>query len=155
MVQQTVERAVTIEAPVETVFQFWLDFQRFSTLLSDVRRVDLLDNDRSQWEVVAPFSTTVAFVATTKRIEPNALIEWASEHGAGMDTVESGGTLRFERTGDGGRHTRVSLHFHFEVPSAAAQQVVGMLRALGYPDRAFDRNLKQIKTLIEADMLVT
>ncbi|GAB5520269.1 MAG: hypothetical protein RhofKO_25200 [Rhodothermales bacterium] len=155
MVQQTVEREVIIGAPLETVFQFWLNFQRFATLLDDVRRVDLLDDACSQWEVAAPFNTTVAFVATTKRVESNTLIEWASEHGAGLDTVESGGTLTFARTDHDPVQTRVALHFHFDIPTAAAQQVVGMLRALGYPDRAFDRNLQQIKTLIEAEMSVT
>src|SRR5258705_3236331 len=49
-----VDRSVTIEAPVERVYEFWNDVENFPRFMSHVREVRRLGPDRSRWTVAGP-----------------------------------------------------------------------------------------------------
>ncbi len=133
---------------MERVYGLWAEFPRFEELLSSVKSIETRGENRSRWIVRAPFNTTVEFVAETQEQVENEYIRWASEHGAGPDTVTSGGEIFFKPL-DENAATHVLLRFEYEVPSEAAERVISTLGALGYPDRDFDENLKELKQYLE------
>ncbi|NBC01941.1 MAG: hypothetical protein GVY15_13925 [Bacteroidetes bacterium] len=143
-----IEKEVRIKAPVERVFDFWQQFERFDELLSAVKSIESRGENKSRWIVRAPFNTTVEFVAETQEEVQNEYIRWASEHGAGPDTVTSGGEIFFKPI-DKNTATHVLLRFEYEVPSEAAERVIATLSALGYPERDFDDNLEEIRHHVE------
>jgi uncharacterized membrane protein len=145
---KVIEKTLVIDAPVERVYTFWADMTAIEAVLPVVEAIEVLDERTARWTVQAPFSTFVQFVATTEEREPNRYVRWGSTHGAGTETVTSGGELFFEPTAKGDA-THVRLRFTYEVPSPSAQQIIQTLAALGYPEREFDAGLDRIKAHLE------
>src|SRR5512132_3778010 len=58
-----VERSVTIEAPVERVYEFWNDVENFPRFMSHVREVRRLGPDRSRWVVAGPAGAPIEWEA--------------------------------------------------------------------------------------------
>src|SRR5581483_9294195 len=54
-----VEHAVTVNAPVDEVYRFWRDFSRLPEFMEHVRKVEVLDNNRSRWTAKAPLGMSV------------------------------------------------------------------------------------------------
>lgn len=145
---KVIEKTLVIEAPVERVYTFWADMSAIEAVLPAVQSIEAVDERTAQWTVRAPFSTFVRFVAITETREPNRYVKWGSTHGAGTETVTSGGELFFEPVEDG-EATHVRLRFTYDVPSASAQQIISTLAALGYPEREFETGLALIKEHLE------
>lgn len=147
---KVIEKTLVIEAPVEQVYTFWADMAAIETVLPAVQSIKVLDEWTARWTVRAPFNTFVQFVATTETREPNRYVKWGSTHGAGTETVTSGGELFFDSVEDGSA-THVRLRFTYDVPSASAQQIISTLAALGYPEREFEAGLALIKEHLEGN----
>ncbi|NBC18016.1 MAG: hypothetical protein GVY18_11965 [Bacteroidetes bacterium] len=147
---KVIEKTLVIDAPVERVYAFWADMAAVEAVLPVVESIEVLDERTTRWTVQAPFSTFVQFVAVTETRTPNRYVKWGSTHGAGTETVISGGELFFEPV-ENDRATRVRLRFTYDVPSASAQQIISTLAALGYPEREFDAGLTLIKEHLEGN----
>lgn len=134
-----------IDVPVTRAkaFRFWCAFDQFPKLMPLVRSVDLLTETRSQWSVDAPFGTSVDFEAELVEVVAPEYMRWRSTHGEGPGVVESGGEVFFEPL-DGG-HTHVHLRFRYELGTPEAAQIASVLAALGYPGKALDEALEQIR----------
>jgi uncharacterized membrane protein len=134
-----------IDLPVTRAeaFRFWQEFWKFPQVMPLVQSVEVLSKTHSRWEVKAPFGTSVGFDAEIVEVEAPAYMRWRSTHGTGPGTVESGGELFFEPL-DGG-HTHVHLRFRYELGTPEAAQIAQVLASLGYPAKAFDEALEQVR----------
>src|SRR5690349_18990858 len=62
-------RTVTVDAPVERVYQFWNDFENFPRFMSSVREVHRVGPDRTRWVVAGPAGAPVEWEAmVTQRV---------------------------------------------------------------------------------------
>lgn len=92
-----VVRTMTVDAPVERVFEFWSDFENFPRFMSHVREVQRTGPDRTHWTVAGPGGTPIEWDAVVTRRVPNEEIGWRTVAGT---LVEHGGAVRFRPAGN-------------------------------------------------------
>ena len=138
-----VQKAISVNAPVERVFAFWRDYQNFPLFMTNVREVQPLDEYRSRWIVAGPAGVPIEWISEVTGIVPNQRIEWRSETGS---PVRHSGVVRFDPNGNGG--TRVDIQLWY-VPLAGAIGYA-FAKALGAdPKSEMDADLMRMKTMIE------
>ncbi len=108
-----VEKAVTINAPVENVYAFWRNFEnlpRFMHYLESVTTSE--EGTKSHWVAKAPAGTTVAWDAELIEDRPNELIRWRSLDGSQVETT---GSVEF-RAAPQARGTEVHVDLTYNPP---------------------------------------
>jgi uncharacterized membrane protein len=103
-----VERTMTVDAPVERVYEFWNDFENFPRFMSHVREVRRTGPDRTHWVVAGPGGTPIEWDAIVSRRVPNEEISWRTVEGA---LVDHGGTVRFRPVGNGQTQVEVRMTY--------------------------------------------
>ena len=103
-----VERSITIEAPVERVYEFWNDMENFPRFMSHVREVRRLGADRSHWVVAGPGGAPVEWEAVVTQRVPNESISWRTVEGS---LVDHRGTVRFRPAGPNATRLEVRLTY--------------------------------------------
>jgi len=103
-----VDRSVTIEAPVERVYEFWNDVENFPRFLSHVREVRRLGPDRSRWVMAGPAGAPVEWEAVVTQRVPNESISWRTVEGS---LVDHRGTVRFRPAGPNATRVDVRLTY--------------------------------------------
>ena len=106
--EHEVERSVTIDAPVERVYEFWNDVENFPRFMSHVREVRRLGPDRSRWIVSGPAGAPVEWEAVVTQRVPNDSISWRTVEGS---LVDHQGTVRFRPAGP--HATRVDVRLSY------------------------------------------
>jgi uncharacterized membrane protein len=91
-----VVRTMTVDAPVERVYEFWNDFENFPRFMSHVREVRRVGPDRTHWVVAGPGGAPIEWDAIVTRRVPHEEISWRTVEGS---LVEHRGTVRFVRLG--------------------------------------------------------
>jgi uncharacterized membrane protein len=138
-----VEKTVTLDAPVERVFEFWANYENFPRFMTHVRQVKDLGEGRSHWVVSAPGGLSLEWNAVLTELVPDEVIAWKSEPGA---LVSHGGTLRFEP--QEGARTRVHISMSYTPPAGVLGHLVAALFGSD-PKRKMDEDLLRMKTLVE------
>jgi uncharacterized membrane protein len=87
------EKAITIAAKPETVFDAWTHYDNFPRFMSHVIEVRDLGDGRSHWIVDGPAGTTLEWNSTITRMVANRRIEWRSDPGS---AVAHAAAIRFE-----------------------------------------------------------
>ena len=146
----TVNKCIRIGAPIGDVYRVFERFENFPSFVHSVESVRGLDGEQSHWVVRAPFNMKVEFDSKVTEKEEGELIRWESVHGdtPGEGRLRSDGELRFKEE-DGGKATIVHMKFNYELPGRVAGRIAEALHSLGFPDREFERGLKEIKSCIE------
>jgi uncharacterized membrane protein len=103
-----VVRTMTVEAPVERVFEFWSDFENFPRFMSHVREVRRTGPDRTHWVVAGPGGTPIEWDAVVTKRVPNEEISWRTVEGS---LVEHSGTVRFRPVGSGQTQIDVRMSY--------------------------------------------
>ncbi|WP_437673209.1 SRPBCC family protein [Sorangium sp. So ce131] len=137
------EKAITVRAPVEEVFAFFIDFENFPRFMSHLRDVELEGDGRLRWTAVGPAGIPVRWEADVTEMVPNELIAWRSVPGAAVATA---GTVRFEATPDGG--TRLDIKMSYTPPAGVLGHAVAALFGVD-PKHAMDDDLLRFRSLLE------
>lgn len=142
-------KSATIDAPVEQVFAFLTNWEKFPHWMSHVRGVRSLGSrgavgERTHWEVDGPASgTTASWDAVTTRFEPNRLVAWKS---VGAEGIRQIGRMRFRELDDGG--TRVTVDLQYSPPIGVRGHGVAALFKRD-PESQIDDDLARLKRVIE------
>jgi len=138
------QKTMHINAPVDTVYNFWSSLENFPRFMTHVREVRPTSVEgQSHWTVAGPGGMPVEFDAVITRDVPNELIAWKSIEGA---RVAHAGIVRFEP--DEADGTRVHIRFSYNPPAGALGHAVAAL--LGTDAKSMmDDDLARMKTLIE------
>lgn len=138
-----VQKDININAPVDSVFNFFSKYQNFPHFMHNVREVRDHGNGRSHWVVAGPAGIPVTWDAEVTRFEPNKTIAWRSVPGS---MVENAGVIRFESNQNGG--TRVNIKLSYNPPGGALGHA--MAKVFGADAKSeLDADLMRVKTLIE------
>jgi uncharacterized membrane protein len=133
-----VTRTMTVEAPVERVYEFWNDFENFPRFMSHVREVRRTGPDRTHWLVAGPGGAPIEWDAVVTRRVPNERIEWRTEEGS---VVEHEGAVQFRPAGPGG--TRIAVHLVYRPLGGAFGH--GLATLFGSdPDRVIADDLSRV-----------
>jgi uncharacterized membrane protein len=137
------QKTITINAPIEDVFNFWARFENLPRFLTHVRDIRNLDNARSQWTVAGPVGTSFQFNAAITEFLPYQLLAWKTEPGS---RIEHAGVVRFTPTTSGG--TRLDILMSYNPVAGAIGHLVATLLGSD-PKTAMDQDLARFKTLME------
>ena len=137
------QKTITVNAPVSTVFDFWANFENFPQFMTHVREVRATSVEgQSHWTVAGPASVPIEFDAVITRFEPHEIIAWKTVEGA---PVAHAGIIRFEPDANG---TRIHIRFSYNPPAGAIGHAIAGL--LGDDAKSMmDDDLARMKTLIE------
>jgi uncharacterized membrane protein len=137
----SVQKTITIRAPIAEVFQFWSRIENFPRFMKHVVDVKS-DGERSHWRVIGPANAPLEWDAEIVERIDNRKIAWRS-----IDSkIVHEGEVHFEDEGDG--VTRISVHMMYKPPGGALGHLAaGFL--LGDPKTLMDDDLLQLKSLLE------
>lgn len=139
-----IQKAITIDAPVEQVFGFWSAYENFPKFMSHLINVRPSARERqSHWTVEGPGGVPVEFDVEVSAFVPNQVLGWRTLEGA---SVAHAGIVRFEPAGEG--RTRMQIRMSYNPPGGWLGH--GVAAAFGaHPKRRLDEDLVRMKTLIE------
>ena len=139
-----VERVVTINRPIDEVYQFWRTFENFPSFMRHLESVETTDPRRSRWRAKAPAGRTIEWEAEILQDRPNEWIAWRSVEGSELD---NSGSVRFERA-PGARGTEVRVQLQYTPPAGALGRTIAKLFG-EEPDQQIREDLIRFKQLME------
>jgi len=84
--ENTVEGTVTIERPVEKVFEFYRNFKNLPTFLGDVMRIDEIAPATSRWTIQGPLGIQMKWIVTVTEERSNELILYETTSSPALKT---------------------------------------------------------------------
>lgn len=141
-----VEHAISINAPVDQVYQYFRDFENFPFFMKHIENVEVQDATHSHWSARGPLGTTVEWDAEIISDEPNKLISWRSIN---SPDIESAGSVRFEELA-AGRGTTMRVELQYLPPAGALGAVIARLFG-EEPELQIKDDLRRFKQRIETD----
>lgn len=145
-----VGRTVTINAPRDTLYQFWRDFQNLPRFMENVERVDVPDSHRSHWVISAPAGRTVEWDSVITEDVAGEVIAWESVEGA---DIRNTGRIEF-RDGPPGRGTEVTATIVYDPPGGDLGKLIAKLFQKE-PKIQARRELRRFKQLMETGEIST
>jgi uncharacterized membrane protein len=138
------QKTVTIWAPIEEVFSYWADFERYPTFMEHVLDVKMIDDRRTHWKIRGPLGTPIEWDADITSIVPNERIAWRSVEGS---LIENAGVIRFEPAQDG-LATRLDVRLSYN--PIAGYVGHGLATLFGTdPKKLIDADILRLKSLLE------
>ena len=103
------KRSVTVNRPVEEVYEFWRNFENLPQFMRHLESVTVTSEKVSHWVAKAPAGKSVEWDAELTEDRPNELIAWKSLPGS---SVYNAGEVQFARApGDRGTELRVTIEY--------------------------------------------
>ena len=134
----TVEQSIEVEAPINTVYNQWTQFEEFPRFMEGVDEVRQLDDTHLHW--VASFGGSQhEWDAVIVEQIPDERIAWGN-----VDGKDNAGVVTFHRLDDNRTKVMVQLDF---VPEGIKEKVGA---AIGAADRRVQGDLERFKELIES-----
>lgn len=140
-----VVRSVTINRPVEDLYNFWRDPANLPQVIGYVESVQPIGDNRTHWTIKMPVGgAKVEFDSEVYTDVPNEVISWRSLPGS---QVENAGSVRF-KPAPAGRGTEVHLTVEFVPPGGPLAQAA--LKLFGdVPNQYFAQYLREFKQVME------
>ena len=135
---ESIEQSIEVNAPVETVYNQWTQFEEFPRFMSNVKEVRQLDDKRLHWRADIA-GKEKEWDAEISRQEQDTAIAWRSTSGA-----HNAGEVRFDKISGG--QTRVTLELSYE-PEGVIENVGD---ALGFVSGQVKGDLERFKSFIES-----
>lgn len=144
----TVQKTLTVNAPIAEVFAFWSKPENFPRFMRHIREVRNLGGGRSHWVVSGPAGLPVEWDAVTTRTVKNELISWRSVPGS---MVGHTGTLHLHENPDGS--TRLHIQMCYHPPAGGVGHAVASMFGAD-PKHEMDDDLARMKLLIQREAQV-
>lgn len=137
------DKAIHIHAPVDEVFSFWSDYQKFPSFMTHVQEVRELGGGRTRWVAEGPGGIPVSWDAELTGYIKNKFLAWKSLPGS---MVDSEGVIRFAEEPDG--NTCVSVRMFYKPPAGVLGHYIAALFGAD-PKTEMDEDMARMKSLIE------
>jgi len=112
----TQDQGVTIDAPVERVFDYFMNPENLTRVMTKVREVKSVGRGLSHWTLESE-DGPVTWEVALSRVVPNERIEWRSAHGSAVD---GSGHVSFEP--EAGR-TRLRMKVSARFPNGVEHEL--------------------------------
>lgn len=113
-----VEQAVTVNKPLEEVYQFWRNLENLPHFMEHLKEVQVLDSQRSHWVANGPLNSVIEWDAEITEDKPGEVIAWCSLPGS---QITNEGRVTFHSAPDGrGTELHVLIGYHPPAGSAGA-----------------------------------
>jgi uncharacterized membrane protein len=143
---QRAEKSIRVNAPADTVYRFWRNFENFPRFMEHVKDVRPIGgSDRmSHWTIEGPLGKSVEFDAELTRDEPGKEIGWNSRGGE-RDSMETSGVVTFREI-DGVTEVHVLMQW-YDTPGGAIGEAVS--RMFQDPEKMLEEDLQRFKDIAE------
>ena len=134
----TVQKSITVDLPVSTVYNQWTQFEEFPQFMEGVESVTQLDDKRLHW---------VAEIGGTRREWDAEIIDQTPDRRIAWQAIggtRNAGAVAFQPAG--ANQTRIELEIDYE--AEGLKEKAG--DALGVVDRRVDGDLERFKSFIES-----
>ncbi|HSU54059.1 MAG TPA: SRPBCC family protein [Candidatus Dormibacteraeota bacterium] len=139
-----VDKAVTIEKPVNEVYAFWRDLENLPRFMRHVKSVTRKDDLHSHWVVKTVGGKTVEWDAEIIEQRENEMVSWRSAPGADVDNA---GSVWFTPV-PGGSGTIVRVEMKYVPPAGSAGAAVAKVFGRDAESEIED-DLQRLKSLLE------
>ena len=141
--------AVTVNAPIDTVYGYWEDFQNLPRFMGDFASVKVSGNQQSRWSLTAPAGITLEWDVEIIETARNEQIAWRTSEGSPLN---ASGVVRF-RTAPANRGTEILFDAQFNPPGGElGKKIAGFFaEALG---TKIGNDLRRFKQLVELGEIV-
>lgn len=140
---------VTVNRPVEEVYEFWKNPSNFSRFMGQIESVRVTSGGYTHWKAKAPAGLTVEWDAMTVEDVPNGRIAWSSVEGA---EIHNTGSVTFRKAG-GDRGTEVHLQMEFKPKGGVVGAKLAKFFAM-VPKTQMQIDLRRFKQMIELGEIV-
>ena len=141
-----VKRTITVNKPVEEVYDYWHDFAKLPTFMRHLESVTV-EGTRSTWTATGPGGRTVTWHAETTFDRRPERLAWRS-----VDGLPNEGVVVF-RPAPGGRGTEVDVELSFDPPGGPFGNAVARLFG-EHPDQQVADDLRRFKQILETGEIV-
>jgi uncharacterized membrane protein len=154
MLQETTNGAfpvaavITVNKPIEEVYDFWKDPENFSRFMDVIETVRATGPGRSHWTIKGPADLNIEWDAEVSTDTPSEAISWRSVNG----DVENTGTVRFRRAA-GNRGTEVELEVQFKPKGGEVGERIAKF-LLAIPRTQLMNDLRRFKQIMELGEIV-
>jgi uncharacterized membrane protein len=139
-----VEKVITINKPIEQVYEFWRRFENLPRFMRHLESVTVSSDRRSRWRARGPAGTTFEWEAEMVVDRENEWIAWRSVEGSG---IRNSGSVRFQRA-PGARGTEVRVQMEYSPPAGALGRTIARLFG-EEPEWQIADDLRRFKQLME------
>ncbi len=145
-----VERTITIDRPVQEMYQFWRRLDNLPKIMQHLESVDVLDEKRSRWKAQGPMKSSFEWHAEIISDVPDQHIEWKSVEDSEIKTA---GGVYFSPA-PGGRGTQIKVALSYVPPGGTAGANLAWLMGQE-PSQQIAEDLRKFKQLMEAGEVAT
>ncbi len=142
-----VKSFVEINAPAETCFEAWCDFESFPSFMRNVLSVTKVRDNVWHWKVRGPLGRLLEWDAHIDMVIEDKVISWhtVGEH----DSVDHSGSVNFIRMND--KQTRILVDMAYSPPFTTAGEMVATI--IKNPSDMLTNELNRFKQYIETDYI--
>lgn len=137
-----VQKTISINAPIDQVFDFLKDPTNFPQIMEHVQAVEDRGNGRFHWIVTGPATVPIEFQTQLTSLKDNEIIAWESTP---ESLVSQCGIIRLQPENG---QTRVQIRLAYAPPAGVVGHGVASLFGTD-PKHAFDDGLLRLKSLLE------
>jgi uncharacterized membrane protein len=141
---QQVEGSIEVQAPVQTVYEYWRNLENLPNFMSNIDEVRSTGPDTTHWVVKGPLGTRMEFDARTTQDEPNSAIGWNTVDG----NVQTSGQVRFQELGSD--RTRIDVTMNYADPPGGKVGEAAS-KAVANPKLMMEQDLRNFRDIIEGN----
>ena len=108
----TAEASVNVNASPQTAWDYVSNYQNFDQFMPNIKSIELLSSDTSEWHLSGPLGIPVSWQAITTVKEAPKHLAWHSTKG----TIDTKGFIKIEPIGAG---SRITVHMEYQPPLGA------------------------------------
>jgi uncharacterized membrane protein len=139
-----VKKSVTVNRPVEEVYEFWKNFENLPRFMKHIDRVVGTGENTTRWSAGSSQGLSVAWDVQLVEDRPNELLSWQT---IGVSDVTGHGRVQFSPA-PGGRGTEVRAAISYQVPGGAlGTRIARIFRDV--PGVKVENQLNVFKQIIE------
>ena len=125
----TAEASVNVNAAPQTAWEYVSNYQNFDQFMPNIKKIELLSGDTSEWHLSGPLGIPVSWQAITTTKESPKHLAWHSTKG----TIDTKGFIKIEPNGSG---SKITVHMEYQPPLGAIGEAFGSQHAICIRDFA-------------------
>ncbi|HJU06255.1 MAG TPA: SRPBCC family protein [Nitrospiraceae bacterium] len=139
-----IQKAITIRAPADRVFDFWTKYGHTASFMRNVRATRMMGNGRSLWTVIRPSGAPMGWDANLVTQRPSKWLAWKT---TGDAAIRHTGTVRFIDHDDGTTTVDLKITFYPSDRPALGRSVPPDIKTL------LAQDLTRMKIAIESGIV--
>jgi len=145
---KTVKRTMTINAPIDHVFNFWRHYdETVPHCIAPVKHITAMGGGRARWVLDGSGPADVRWTTVVTQCRPNKELNWETERGS---AVQHTGRAKFLENEDGTTTVRLQITYD-PLVDALVRNLALSLRT--DQTALFDEGLNRMKSVIESGII--